>query len=477
MAALGGAAERSRAARALRRAEPLLLSEAPFCRRLLRRWADPDHLRQAFPSLTAPAGGLSAGAGAGGEGKGKGGGGMRRFLDCDAQKNFPASVYHVREPETVLMPDLPLADFLDCSRTWRDKLLHFEAPLMRAPGHEPVASGGSSPLKQRRPECVGTGASSEGRDDLLRGLDWEWLLPLLEAHRFGPVSEVRLCSGMRDGLLPARHDPWERLLCGVAGRRRVLLVSPEHAFRGLYPYPVHHPYDRYSMVDFDRPDLEKWPAFRDVRGLSCVLRPGDVLYVPRDWFCHVQDLDALTVSLEVRAAAGQRLRPAAAAPLGVARLLESRVAQAEGAPDVRHWLKVIQRGEEMDWIDPATVKGYRRLRMCQAVNDEVEFVLGRGSTAAFLDSVCKGRLQPTPWLNLNFREPLYLLDQPVWLEDTRTEQEKAFPELFRRKLRKDGWRVADPVSTVPIPGYNMPADADYRTYGLEGRESAAGARG
>ncbi len=66
----------------------------------------------------------------------------------------------------------------------------------------------------------------------------------------------------------------------------------------------------------------------------------------------------------------------------------------------------------------------------------------------------------------------------MWLEDTRTEQEKAFPELFRRKLRKDGWRVADPVSTVPIPGYNMPADADYRTYGLEGRESAAaGARG
>ena len=73
--------------------------------------------------------------------------------------------------------------------------------------------------------------------------------------------------------------------------------------------------------------------------------------------------------------------------------------------------------------------------MCQAARDEIEFVLGPGSAAPFLESVCDGRLRPTPWLNLNFREPLYLLDRPVWLEDTRTEQEKAFPELFRRKLR------------------------------------------
>ena len=57
----------------------------------------------------------------------------------------------------------------------------------------------------------------------------------------------------------------------------------------------------------------------------------------------------------------------------------------------------------------------------------------------------------------------YLLDKPFTLEDTRTELEKKFPEFFRRKLRQDGWQVADTVSTVPIPGYNMPADANYRT--------------
>lgn len=41
-----------------------------------------------------------------------------------------------------------------------------------------------------------------------------------------------------------------------------------------------------------------------------------------------------------------------------------------------------------------------------------------------------------PWQD--FREPLYLLDKPVWVEDTRSEEEKKYPELFRRKLR-GGW--------------------------------------
>ena len=31
----------------------------------------------------------------------------------------------------------------------------------------------------------------------------------------------------------------------------------------------------------------------------------------------------------------------------------------------------------------------------------------------------------------DFREPLYLLDKPVVLQDTRTEEEKKYPQLFR----------------------------------------------
>jgi hypothetical protein len=100
----------------------------------------------------------------------------------------------------------------------------------------------------------------------------------------------------------------------------------------------------------------------------------------------------------------------------------------------------------------------------------------------------------------NFREPLYLRDKPVRVEDTRSEEERKYPELFRQKLqgaprhscthggqigklrtdvtsesspfliRKtpnvaaagEGWSVPQSVQTVPIPGYNMPKDQSYR---------------
>ena len=49
------------------------------------------------------------------------------------------------------------------------------------------------------------------------------------------------------------------------------------------------------------------------------------------------------------------------------------------------------------------------------------------------------RLDPTPWLNVNFREPLYLKDVPVQHDDTRNELEQKFPEFFYNKLSGEVW--------------------------------------
>lgn len=76
------------------------------------------------------------------------------------------------------------------------------------------------------------------------------------------------------------------------GRLRVCLVPPQHALSGCYPFPTRHPYDRHPMVDFCAPDTASWPQSADVRGCTCVLRPGDALYVPRDWFFSAQVLSA-----------------------------------------------------------------------------------------------------------------------------------------------------------------------------------------
>ena len=79
------------------------------------------------------------------------------------------------------------------------------------------------------------------------------------------------------------HTASLRQLPQVCGCQRLLLVSPQYAFKGMYSYPVHHPYDGYSMVDLQQPDLTQWPNNEHVKGLCCILTPGDVLYLPAYW--------------------------------------------------------------------------------------------------------------------------------------------------------------------------------------------------
>jgi len=69
----------------------------------------------------------------------------------------------------------------------------------------------------------------------------------------------------------------------VTGSQRLLLIPADYAFNGMYPYPVHHPYDGYTMVDLENPDLAQWPKHGNVKGLCCILKPGDVVYLPAYW--------------------------------------------------------------------------------------------------------------------------------------------------------------------------------------------------
>jgi hypothetical protein len=122
--------------------------------------------------------------------------------------------------------------------------------------------------------------------------------------RFGqenrlPGIDARPRIWIGNGIVtPAHFDESENVACVVAGRRRFTLFAPEQV-GNLYvgpldfaptPTPI-------SMVDFDAPDLARYPRFADAldAALTADLAPGDAIYIPPLWWHHVRSTGPLNV--------------------------------------------------------------------------------------------------------------------------------------------------------------------------------------
>lgn len=126
-------------------------------------------------------------------------------------------------------------------------------------------------------------------------------LPGLEVENRLPAGIVpgdvdgRIWLGSR-ATIAAHFDPSENIACCIAGARRFTLFPPEQV-ANLYPGPFEFtPAGAIiSMVDFDRPDFERFPRYRDAEAaaLAAELHPGDAIYIPYLWWHHVRSLDAV----------------------------------------------------------------------------------------------------------------------------------------------------------------------------------------
>ena len=110
-------------------------------------------------------------------------------------------------------------------------------------------------------------------------------------------AEPRLWIG-NAAKVATHNDPTDNIAIVAAGRRRFTLFPPD-AEADLYmgpakPTPAGTP---VSMVHVTAPDFDRYPRFALAlaRAEEAELSPGDGIYIPRDWFHHVEALETFNV--------------------------------------------------------------------------------------------------------------------------------------------------------------------------------------
>lgn len=106
--------------------------------------------------------------------------------------------------------------------------------------------------------------------------------PLVSAW-FGPKGTVS----------PLHNDPYHNLLAQVVGSKYLRLYRAEDTH---LVYPREGPLCNNSHINLDtilrsKTESDMFPRFREAKFQHCVLRPGEVLYIPRHYWHYVRSLE------------------------------------------------------------------------------------------------------------------------------------------------------------------------------------------
>ena len=93
----------------------------------------------------------------------------------------------------------------------------------------------------------------------------------------GKNSKVRIHQDM----------DWSNVfLTQLHGRKEVFLFHPRYS-KLLYKYP----FGVHSSVNIDQPDYQKYPGLKYVKGLHCIMEPGDTLFMPSGHWHYIKYLE------------------------------------------------------------------------------------------------------------------------------------------------------------------------------------------
>lgn len=126
----------------------------------------------------------------------------------------------------------------------------------------------------------------------------------LVAPEAGEGSVTYVWMGGAGSTAQTHYDPTHNFFVQILSHKRFLL-SPPSSWRDLYPYPFQHPSDRQSQVNWTD-TLENraanFPAFGSGIAMEVDLQPGEMLYLPPQWFHRVfapSGVGELSVSINI----------------------------------------------------------------------------------------------------------------------------------------------------------------------------------
>ncbi|GIY52151.1 lysine-specific demethylase 8 [Caerostris darwini] len=107
--------------------------------------------------------------------------------------------------------------------------------------------------------------------------------------------DISVYFGPGGTISPLHFDPKFNLLAQVIGEKYIRLYSEDQT---KYLYPRHNTWlSNTSQVDLDNPDLDSFPLFSQATYQECVLKPGQLLYIPPKCWHYVRSLsNSLSIS-------------------------------------------------------------------------------------------------------------------------------------------------------------------------------------
>lgn len=121
-------------------------------------------------------------------------------------------------------------------------------------------------------------------------------VPLDNALSVDMRCQKMLWLSRGDCVTPLHYDGLQNLFVLFSGRKRFTLFSPQQSIL-LYPANKKGK-ERFSLVNVERADAERFPLYRKAEPLVIDLEAGDALFIPAGWWHHVRSFGrSLAVSL------------------------------------------------------------------------------------------------------------------------------------------------------------------------------------